>query len=289
MKTQVPVRTSSKPVAPPSAERDGSAPPERVVQASSFEPQSSPHDFSKMAPPSSSGAAGRIGQAGAHARAAMSASPSSSPRATATGTPPLNHTGLPSRLRAGIENLSGLSMDDVRVHFRSARPAHVRARAYTRGTEIYVGPGQEAYLPHEAWHVVQQKQGRVKPTLRLKGCAINDEISLEREADDLGEQAATLAVPAYVEHLRRRAPAIGAAVQRASSDDEKVASKRKRPSKQQRYSSNNNSNNNNNNTNSREELSSSLRFGSTANNNYANNINSNANLIDPSNNQTGRR
>jgi hypothetical protein len=25
-------------------------------------------------------------------------------------------------------------------------------------------PGQEQHLPHEAWHVVQQKQGRVKPT-----------------------------------------------------------------------------------------------------------------------------
>ena len=47
-----------------------------------------------------------------------------------------------------------------------------------------LGSGQEAHLPHEAWHVVQQKQGRVKPTLQMKGAAINDDGALEREADD---------------------------------------------------------------------------------------------------------
>lgn len=35
---------------------------------------------------------------------------------------------------------------------------------YSQGTDIHIGPGQEKHLPHEAWHVVQQKQGRVKPT-----------------------------------------------------------------------------------------------------------------------------
>lgn len=31
-----------------------------------------------------------------------------------------NRTGLPDNLKAGIENLSGYSMDDVRVHYGSA-------------------------------------------------------------------------------------------------------------------------------------------------------------------------
>jgi hypothetical protein len=37
-------------------------------------------------------------------------------------------------------------------------------------------------------HVVQQKQGRVKPT--LKGVAINDDAGLEREADAMSAAAA---------------------------------------------------------------------------------------------------
>ncbi len=80
-----------------------------------------------------------------------------------------NTTGLPDTLKAGVEKLSGLSMDDVQVHYNSSRPAEVQALAYTQGTEIHVGPGQEQHLAHEAWHVVQQKQGRVQPTLQVEG------------------------------------------------------------------------------------------------------------------------
>ena len=43
--------------------------------------------------------------------------------------------------------------------------------------------------PHEAWHVVQQKQGRVKPTLQAKRALINDDAGLEQEADVMGAKA----------------------------------------------------------------------------------------------------
>ncbi len=99
-----------------------------------------------------------------------------------------NTTGLPDRLKAGIETLSGLSMDDVKVHYNSSNPPQVQALAYTQGTDIHVGSGQERHLPHEAWHVVQQKQGRVKPTLQAKGVTINDDAKLEREADVMGDR-----------------------------------------------------------------------------------------------------
>jgi hypothetical protein len=79
-----------------------------------------------------------------------------------------NTTGIPDHLKAGIEYLSGLSLDDVKVHYNSSKPAQLQALAYTQGTDIHVGPGQEKYLAHEAWHVVQQKQGRVRPTLQMK-------------------------------------------------------------------------------------------------------------------------
>jgi hypothetical protein len=97
-----------------------------------------------------------------------------------------NKTGLPDDLKAGVENLSGYSLDDVRVHYNSSKPAELKALAYTQGTEIHVGPGQEKHLAHEAWHVVQQMQGRVKPTMQMKGVQINDDDGLEREADEMG-------------------------------------------------------------------------------------------------------
>ncbi|MCT7984920.1 DUF4157 domain-containing protein [Laspinema sp. A4] len=107
----------------------------------------------------------------------------------AKGDKPANQTGLPDNLKAEIENLSGYSLDDVRVHYNSPKPAQLQALAYTQGTEIHVAPGQEKHLPHEAWHVVQQKQGRVKPTIQMKGTQINDDQGLEREADLMGQKA----------------------------------------------------------------------------------------------------
>ncbi|MEM6831518.1 MAG: DUF4157 domain-containing protein, partial [Bacteroidota bacterium] len=101
-----------------------------------------------------------------------------------------NRTGLPDRLKSGIENLSGYAMDDVSVHYNSSKPAQLNAHAYAKGSEIHVATGQEKYLPHEAWHVVQQKQGRVKPTLQMKGgISVNNNESLEKEADVMGGKA----------------------------------------------------------------------------------------------------
>jgi len=101
-----------------------------------------------------------------------------------------NNTGLPDKLKSGIENLSGYSMDDVKVHYNSSKPAQLRAHAYAQGTEIHLAPGQEKHLPHEAWHVVQQKQGRVKPTRQLKSKVnINDDAGLEKESDVMGAKA----------------------------------------------------------------------------------------------------
>jgi len=71
-----------------------------------------------------------------------------------------SHT-LPDNIKHGVESLSGISMDDVKVHYNSAKPAQLNAHAYAQGTDIHPASGQEKHLPHEAWHVVQQKQGRV--------------------------------------------------------------------------------------------------------------------------------
>lgn len=101
-----------------------------------------------------------------------------------------NNTGLPNNLKSGIESLSGMSMDNVRVHYNSSKPAQLNAHAYAQGTDIHVAPGQEQHLPHETWHVVQQAQGRVQPTMQMKGgVAVNDNAGLEREADVMGAKA----------------------------------------------------------------------------------------------------
>lgn len=104
-----------------------------------------------------------------------------------------NNTGLPDKLKAGVENLSGYSMDDVKVHYNSSKPAQLQAHAYAQGTDIHLAPGQEKHLPHEAWHVVQQKEGRVKPTRQLKSKVnVNDDAGLEKEADVMGQKAISL-------------------------------------------------------------------------------------------------
>jgi hypothetical protein len=101
------------------------------------------------------------------------------------------HTGgLPDGLRSGIESLSGIALDGVTVHYNSPRPAGLGALAFAQGRNIHVAPGQERHLPHEAWHVVQQVQGRVRPTAQLmSGVPVNDDGGLEREADAMAAQA----------------------------------------------------------------------------------------------------
>ncbi len=106
----------------------------------------------------------------------------------------IKNNGLPHQLKTGIESLSGLSMDDVKVHYNSSKPAQLNAHAFAQGNEIHVASGQQKHVPHEAWHVVQQKQGRVKPTRQLQGTAVNDDPGLEREADRMGERALQMKV-----------------------------------------------------------------------------------------------
>lgn len=102
--------------------------------------------------------------------------------------------GLPAGLRSGIESLSGMDMSGVRVHRNSARPAALQAKAFAQGQDIHLGPGEEKHLPHEAWHVVQQAQGRVKAnaqamTQMTGRTAVNEDRHLEREADVMGARA----------------------------------------------------------------------------------------------------
>ncbi len=97
--------------------------------------------------------------------------------------------GMPVALSSGIERLSGHDVSDVSVHVNSSRPQNVGAEAIAQGNDIHIAPGQERHLPHEAWHVVQQREGRVQPTTSVAGVAVNDDPGLESEADRMGQAA----------------------------------------------------------------------------------------------------
>lgn len=126
-----------------------------------------------------------------------------------------NNTGLPNQLKAGIESLSGMSMDGVKVHYNSDKPAQLNAHAYAQGSDIHVAPGQEQHLPHEAWHVVQQAQGRVKPTMQMKaGVPVNDDVGLETEADVMGAKALQAASIAQLRRNETSSPQQNASIQK---------------------------------------------------------------------------
>lgn len=91
--------------------------------------------------------------------------------------------GLPSDLRERLESRSGFDLSDVQVHYNSLQPSQLGADAYTQGKDIFVAPGQERHLGHEAWHVIQQAQGRVQPTGSEAGVETNESPALETEAD----------------------------------------------------------------------------------------------------------
>ncbi|MEL6537950.1 MAG: DUF4157 domain-containing protein, partial [Bacteroidota bacterium] len=113
--------------------------------------------------------------------------------------PAPNATGLPGGLKAKMENSFGTPLDGLRVHKNSSFPAKVGAIATTQGNRIDFAPGHynphtargQRLIGHEAWHTVQQAQGRVKPTLQMKtGHLVNDNSVLEQEANRAGEAVA---------------------------------------------------------------------------------------------------
>ena len=147
----------------------------------------------------------------------LSAQAAPPPPQRAAAMPSANQTGLPDQLKNGVEALSGVSLDAVRVHRNSAKPAQLQALAYAQGTDIHLAPGQERHLPHEAWHVVQQAQGRVAPTRQMKtGVQINDDAGLENEADMMGARALQLSAEVAPAETRTMARAGDGPIQRAA-------------------------------------------------------------------------
>lgn len=99
------------------------------------------------------------------------------------------NTNLPQDLRNKFEQHTGLSLNDVKVHYNSQKPREIGARGFTYGEDIYLAQGEEECLPHELAHVVQQKKGLGQSATRE-----HDDNSLsDKEIDaDLLARAASL-------------------------------------------------------------------------------------------------
>ena len=107
-----------------------------------------------------------------------------------------NQTGLSDHVKDRVESSFNTDFSDVRVHADSGKATQVGALAYTQGSDIHFAPGQfspesgsgRQLIGHELTHVVQQRQGRVRPTTEVNGMPVNDSTSLEREADIQGRK-----------------------------------------------------------------------------------------------------
>ena len=109
-----------------------------------------------------------------------------------------NQTGIPDEVKQRMESSFDTDFSSVRVHPDSSKAPDVGALAFPQGTDIHFAPGQfkpdtsagQQLLGHELTHVIQQAEGRVQPTTEIAGMSVNDDVSLEHEADVLGAKAA---------------------------------------------------------------------------------------------------
>lgn len=104
---------------------------------------------------------------------------------------------MPAHVQTKMEGALGTSFSAVRIH-EGPRSEALGAQAFTQGTDIHFAPGHyqpdsqsgQELLGHELTHVVQQQQGRVNASKQAKGVGLNEDASLEAEADELGAKAA---------------------------------------------------------------------------------------------------
>lgn len=84
------------------------------------------------------------------------------------------------------QTLSRVDPSDMHIHRNNSEPDRLKAYVFMRGTDII--------LAHEAWHVVQQKQGRVQANSSFRGQVINSSPSLESEAYRMAQRVTSMPV-----------------------------------------------------------------------------------------------
>ncbi|KAB8153575.1 DUF4157 domain-containing protein [Kordia sp. TARA_039_SRF] len=108
------------------------------------------------------------------------------------------HKSLPSNLQSNMESSFGHDFSNVGIHTNSQKAVQMNARAFTQNEQVHFAPGEfnpnsaggQNLIGHEFTHIAQQRAGVVKPTKMLKkGVMVNDDKSLESEADTFGKKA----------------------------------------------------------------------------------------------------
>jgi predicted chitinase len=92
----------------------------------------------------------------------------------------------------------GEDFSGVNIHANSSQASDMGALAYAQGNDVHFAPGQynptstsgQELIGHELAHVKQQREGRVQANNVKDGTPINDDRSLEKEADTMGAKAA---------------------------------------------------------------------------------------------------
>jgi hypothetical protein len=105
---------------------------------------------------------------------------------------------MPEHVQQKMESTMNADFSNVNIHVGS-KASSVGALAYTQGNDIHFAQGKfnpntqsgQNLLGHELAHVVQQRAGRVKATTSVNGLPVNDDRSLEKEADVMGAKAAS--------------------------------------------------------------------------------------------------
>lgn len=103
---------------------------------------------------------------------------------------------IADEVRIPMEAAFGTDFSQVRIH-EGAQAESAGALAYTQGNDIYFSPGEyeqnsqkgKELLGHELAHVIQQKKG-ILATGNINGLSVNEDDSLEKEADEMGAQSA---------------------------------------------------------------------------------------------------
>lgn len=94
----------------------------------------------------------------------------------------------------------GHDFSNVNIHANSSKASDAGALAYAQGNDVHFAPGQfkpdtqsgQELIGHELAHVAQQREGRVQANNSVNGMPVNDETTLESEADSLGAKAAQM-------------------------------------------------------------------------------------------------
>jgi len=89
------------------------------------------------------------------------------------------------QMKQAAQDVTGVDYSNVDVELDSSDPEKLNAKATRQGKDIKIGKGNEESLPHELAHI---QQGKVPVTTQKDGMPINDDESLEKQADKVGQK-----------------------------------------------------------------------------------------------------